>query len=162
MGLPLTTQISARARRLRGAAVVLLVIAGTVNYFDRAAVSVGNPDIRQELGLTYGQMGLLLSAFAWAYGLAQIPAGALVDRFGPRRTLAAGMVLWSIAQIAAAGAGSLVQFVAARIALGIGESPMYLGGTRVCADWYAARERAWPIALFNSSSAWRRRLPLRS
>jgi sugar phosphate permease len=133
--------------------VTLLVIAGCVNYLDRAAVSVGNPDIRHDLHLSFAQMGLLLSAFAWSYGAAQIPAGAAVDRFKPRAALGLGLVLWSVAQLAAGFVGSLAQFVAARVALGLGESPMYIGGTRVCADWFALKDRALPIAIFNSSSA---------
>jgi MFS family permease len=111
-------------RRRRTLAVGLLVIAGCVNYFDRSAVAIGNPAIRAELHLSYAQMGFLLSAFAWAYGLAQLPAGALVDKFGPRRTLGAGLVLWSAAQIGASFVTGLGQFVTARIALGLGESPM--------------------------------------
>jgi MFS family permease len=145
--------VSARTRRLRTIAVTLLVVAGCVNYLDRSAVSVGNPEIRAALHLSYGQMGLLLSAFAWSYGLAQIPAGAAVDRFGPRRALGVGLVLWSFAQLGAGLVGSLGQFIAARVALGLGESPMYIGGTRVCADWFPRRDRAPPIAIFNSSSA---------
>lgn len=144
---------SQRTRKIRTIAVTLLVLAGCVNYFDRAAVAVANPEIRAELGLSYSEMGLLLSAFAWSYGLAQIPAGVLVDRFGPRRSLGVGMVLWSLAQIAGGAVTSLHQFVAARIALGLGESPMYIGGTRVCADWFPSKQRALPIAIFNSSSA---------
>jgi MFS family permease len=147
------TGVSARTRRLRVTAVGLLVAAGFVNYLDRSALSIGNTEIRHALGLSYSQMGLLLSAFAWSYGLAQIPAGALVDRFGPRRALGAGMVLWSLAQMAAGLVSSFGTFIAARIALGLGESPMYIGGTRVCADWFALKQRALPIAIFNSSSA---------
>ncbi len=145
--------VSPATRRQRKRAVALLVIAGCVNYLDRSALAVGNPAIRADLHLSFEQMGLLLSAFAWAYGLAQIPAGAAIDRYGPRRALGVGLVLWSAAQIAAGFIGSLPQFVAARIALGLGESPMYLGGTRVCADWFALKDRALPIAIFNSSSA---------
>jgi len=145
--------LSPATHRRRNIAVVLLVVAGCVNYLDRSAVAVGNPEIRASLHLSFSQMGLLLSAFAWAYGLAQIPAGAMVDRFGPRRALGAGLVLWSLAQIGAGFVGSLAQFVAARVALGLGESPMYIGGTRVCADWFTLKARAWPIAIFNSSSA---------
>jgi MFS family permease len=145
--------VSSATRRRRTLAVALLVIAGSVNYLDRSAVSVGNPEIRSALHLSFTEMGLLLSAFAWAYGLAQIPAGAAVDRFGPRRTLGLGLVLWSVAQIAAGFVASLGQFIAARVALGLGESPMYIGGTRVCADWYPLKSRALPIGIFNSSSA---------
>lgn len=144
---------SPATRRRRNIAVALLVAAGCVNYFDRSAVAVGNPAIRATLHLSYGQMGLLLSAFAWSYGLAQLPAGALIDRSGPRRVLGAGLVLWSAAQLGAAFVTGLGPFIAARVALGLGESPMYIGGTRICADWFALRERAVPISLFNASSA---------
>jgi MFS family permease len=146
-------QFSPRTKRLRLIAVTLLVVAGCVNYLDRSAVAVGNPDIRHDLHLSFSQMGLLLSAFAWAYGLAQIPAGLAIDRFGPRRALGVGLVVWSVAQLGAGFVGSLGQFVAARIGLGLGESPMYIGGTRVCADWFAIKDRALPISIFNSSSA---------
>ena len=145
--------VSPATRRQRNRAVALLVIAGCVNYLDRSALAVSTPEIRADLHLSFEQMGLLLSAFAWTYGLAQIPAGAAVDRYGPRRALGVGLVLWSTAQISASFVGSLTQFVTARVALGLGESPMYLGGTRVCADWFALKRRALPIAIFNSSSA---------
>ncbi len=149
----LRPELARLTKRRRIWAVCLLVIAGCVNYLDRSAVAVGNPEIRHDLGLSFEQMGLLLSAFAWAYGLAQIPAGLAVDRFGARRALGAGLVLWSIAQLSAGFVGTLGQFVAARIGLGLGESPMYIGGTRVCADWFALKARALPISIFNSSSA---------
>jgi sugar phosphate permease len=148
-----TFGFSPRTHRLRTIAVVLLVVAGCVNYLDRAALAVGEPEIRQALGLSYSKMGLLLSAFAWSYGLAQIPAGTLIDRFGARRILGSGLILWSLAQIAASFVASFAQFITARAALGLGESPMYVGGTRVCADWFALKDRALPIAIFNSSSA---------
>lgn len=138
---------------MRVIALVLLMVAGTVNYLDRSALSIGNSAIRHDLHLSDGQMGALLSVFAVAYGLAQLPVGVLIDRFGPRRVLGASLVLWSLAQSAAAFSGSLLQFAAARTALGIGESPMYLAGTKVCTNWFSRQERAWPIGLFNASSA---------
>ena len=77
----------------------------------------------------------------------------LIDRFGPRRSLTIGLCLWSLAQTAAGAVGGLGQFIAARIALGVGEAPMYLSGTKVCTAWFHARDRAWPIGLCNASSA---------
>lgn len=139
--------------RLRRRALALLITAGLVNYLDRAALSIATPHIQAELHLDYTQMGLLLSAFAWAYGLAQLPAGALVDRAGPGRVLGASLSLWSTAQAAAGLATTLPQLFVARLALGFCESPLYLGGTRVCAEWYPRAQRALPIALFNASSA---------
>ena len=70
----------ASIRRKQRTALIMLVIAGTLNYLDRSTLSVANPLIRQELGLSIADMGLLLSAFLWAYAFAQLPGGALVDR----------------------------------------------------------------------------------
>ena len=101
---------SARVRHRRTAALALLVVAGCVNYMDRSAVAIANGPIRHDLGLSLTAMGVLLSAFAWAYGVAQIPAGLLVDRFGPRRVLAVFLALWSGAQIFTAFSRALVPF----------------------------------------------------
>src|SRR3954467_14279079 len=88
-------------RKRQRTALIMLVVAGTLNYVDRATLSVANPLIRQELGLSIADMGLLLSAFLWAYAFAQLPGGALLDRLGPRRVLGAGLVIWSVAQATA-------------------------------------------------------------
>ena len=103
------------------------MVAGTVNYLDRSALSIGNSAIRADLHLSDTQMGLLLSVFALAYGVAQLPVGILIDRFGPRRILGGGLMLWSLAQTASGFVGGLGQFIAARTVLGIGESPIVPG-----------------------------------
>jgi sugar phosphate permease len=86
-----------RVIRAQRTALCILVLSGTVNYLDRATLAVANPLIREDLGLNVAQMGLLLSAFLWAYAFSQLPAGALVDRVGPRRLLGIGLTLWSFA-----------------------------------------------------------------
>jgi MFS family permease len=68
---------------VQASALALLVIAGTLNYVDRAALSIANPLIREELGLSISDMGLLLSAFLWAYAFSQLPGGALTDHCRP-------------------------------------------------------------------------------
>src|SRR5579885_2044208 len=89
-----------QGRALRTAILALLVLGGVVNFLDRSALSVANTVIREELHLSGTQMGALLSAFSLAYGLAQLPAGWLLDRFGARAVMSAGMLLWSEAQMA--------------------------------------------------------------
>ena len=138
---------------LRWAAVGLLVLAGCINFIDRSAVSIALPAIRADLHLSPGEAGLLLSAFAWSYALAQLPAGSLVDRVGARTALAAGLAAWSLVQAASGLVGSLAQFIAARVALGLGEAPMFVGGARVCADRFAPAERALPMGLLNASAS---------
>ena len=138
---------SARLRRIQRHSLCLITLAGTLNFIDRSALAVANPLIRTDLGLSVGEMGLLLSAFLWVYALAHLPAGALVDRFGPRRLLAASIFAWSLAQ----GLGGLVtgfgQFVAARGLLGVTEAPLFPSLVRVVRDWYPAKARGLPTGI---------------
>ena len=122
------THAPTRVRRAQRSALTMLVVAGTLNYLDRSTLSIANPLIRQELGLSIADMGLLLSAFLWAYAFAQLPGGALVDRVGPHRLLSAGLALWSVAQAVAGFVTSFWQFSIARVFLGLGEAPMFSSG----------------------------------
>ncbi|MFI4934295.1 MAG: MFS transporter [Caulobacterales bacterium] len=148
----MTRDPPAALRRGQRLMLGLLLLAGVTNYVDRVALSVANPLIRADLHLSVGQMGVLLSAFLWAYALAQLPVGALVDRLGPRRLLAGALVLWSGAQAAAGAAGGLGAFAAARMALGIGEAPQFPVGARVVAAWFAPKDRGFATGVFNSAS----------
>ena len=133
--------------------VALLVAAGCVNYVDRSTLSIANHDISREMHLTPGQMGALLSAFAWAYALCQLPVGALTDRVGPRRMLAGGMAAWSLAQIVSGFVPNFGQFVTVRAALGVGESPMFTAGARATVNWFPVKRRGLPLGLFNAASS---------
>jgi MFS family permease len=117
---------------VRGVAVALLVLAGCINFIDRSAVSIALPAIQADLHLSAAEAGLLLSAFAWSYAVAQLPAGSLVDRVGARAALAGGLAVWSMVQMATSLVMGLRGFIVARVALGLGESPMFVGGARVC------------------------------
>lgn len=130
----------------------MLVVCGVVNYLDRATLAVANEYIRADLGLSLGQMGLLLSAFSWSYALCQLPVGALVDKVGPRWLLGIGLVVWSLAQIAGGFAATFGWFVVARIALGIGEAPQFPSAARVVSNWFPLRARGVPTGVYNSAS----------
>jgi sugar phosphate permease len=141
-----------RIRRSQTLALVLLVVCGVINYLDRATLAVANEFIRADLGLSLGQMGLLLSAFSWSYALCQLPVGALVDKIGPRWLLGIGLVVWSLAQAAGGLASTFGYFVIARIALGIGEAPQFPAAARVVSNWFPARSRGAPTGIYNSAS----------
>jgi MFS family permease len=130
----------------------MLVLSGCVNYVDRATLAIANPYIREDLGISVASMGLLLSAFLWAYAFSQLPTGALVDRLGPRRLLSLGLTIWSAAQFAGGLVGSFGQFFGARVALGIGEAPQFPTGARVVRDWFNVRQRGTATGVFNCAS----------
>jgi len=133
-------------------ALALLLLAGAVNYVDRITLSLAAPLISAELHLKAGAMGVLLSAFLWSYAIAQAPAGALIDRLGPRRLLGGALVLWSAAQGATGLAAGLPQLIGARLALGVGEAPQFPLGARVVRTSFAARRRGLATGVFNSAS----------
>jgi sugar phosphate permease len=143
---------SPRMRRGQILALVLLVVCGVINYLDRATLAVANEFIRADLGLSLGQMGLLLSAFSWSYALCQMPVGALVDKIGPRWLLGIGLVLWSLAPAAGGLAATFGWFLIARIALGIGEAPQFPAAARVVSNWFPLRARGAPTGIYNSAS----------
>jgi len=141
-----------RVRRIQRTALALLLLSGVINYIDRATLSIANPLIRQDLGLSVGEMGLLLSAFLWAYAFAQLPAGALVDRFGARIMLTVSLATWSVAQAFGGVVSSFGQFFAARMVLGIGEAPQFPTSAKVVRDWFGKKERGAATGIWNSSS----------
>ncbi len=132
---------------------MLLVAGGALNYVDRATLSVANQMIQKELGIPVARMGLLLSAFLWAYAFAQLPVGGMIDRFGPRRMLGLGLFSWSVAQAAGGFVTNFGSFVAARLALGVGEAPLFPGGARVVRDWFGINERGFATGLCQSASS---------
>jgi sugar phosphate permease len=145
-------QKSQRLKRIQVVAVVFLTVAGIVNYLDRSTLSIANHLVSQELHLSASQMGLLLSAFSLSYAFAQLPVGALLDRFGSRVMLGLGMLIWSIAQVAGGFIQTLNHFLAARVVLGVAEAPLFPAGAKVVNEWFAVRERGRPTGTFISSS----------
>ncbi|WP_405951235.1 MFS transporter [Streptomyces prunicolor] len=138
--------------RIRWVLVALLVIGGVVNYLDRATLSVANTTIAGEFGLNATEMGVLLAAFSWPYAIANLPAGYLVDRFGPKRMYAWAAGLWSLMTMVTAVAHSFGVLYAARVALGVAESPFFTASLKVNERWFNKDERALPISIVNTGS----------
>jgi MFS family permease len=142
-----------RIRAIQNSSLTLIFLICLLNYMDRGTLSVANPLIRKELGLSISQMGVLLSAFLWPYAFALLVAGGLVDRWRPRRMLTSAMIVWSIAQGIAGFIVSYGQFLAARALLGIGEAPMFPTAARVVKDWYHEGDQALGVGIWNGAPA---------
>jgi len=106
----------------RWAVVTFIFLGILVSYVDRGNLGIAAPAIMREFGFSPGAMGVLLSAFFWTYATFQIPAGALVDRFGIRRSYAAAFLLWSIASAAIGLSRSRGEIVLFRMMLGMAEA----------------------------------------
>jgi len=112
-----------------------------ITYLDRGIISVAQPEIRQQFGLTLGQMGLVLAAFTWAYALGQVPVGWLGDRLGPKKVLTVLLAWTSRSAMLTGAATGLGTLFTARFLLGIGEAGAFPVASRGMQLWFAPAER---------------------
>jgi len=110
-------------------------------YIDRACISTAKDPIAGDLGLSDNQMGWVLSAFALGYALFQVPGGLMADRFGPRRILAAIIMLWSLFTALTGAAKAYFQILLVRFFFGAGEAGAFPGISRAIYSWIPMRER---------------------
>jgi MFS transporter, ACS family, D-galactonate transporter len=149
MSTPSTTGHTRVSGALWGV-LVLLVLSVSINYIDRSNLSIAAPSIKQELGISASQLGLLLSAFFWTYSAFQIVSGWLVDRFHVGWVLAAGFFLWSGATAATGLVGSFAAFFALRLLLGAGESVAYPCYSKILAAHFAEHQRGLANSLIDA------------
>jgi sugar phosphate permease len=121
----------------------LISLMYLITYLDRVNISTVAPVISKEFGFDKVTMGIIFSAFVWAYALFQVPGGWLNDRFGPRRVLAIIVAYWSVMTAATAAATGAVSFVIVRFLFGIGEGGAFPGATRAMQLWYPRHERGF-------------------
>jgi ACS family glucarate transporter-like MFS transporter len=149
--------MTAQPTRIRYVILLLLFLVTTINYADRAILSIVGSSMQKELGITPVQMGLLFSAFAWAYVLGQIPGGWLLDRFGTKRVYAWSIFLWSTFTILQATVGwysvsvAIVVMFVLRFMVGLAESPSFPGNSRMAAAWFPSAERGTAAGIFTSA-----------
>ena len=120
--------------------LAMLVILGMVTFLDRINISVAGSSIMHDLGLSPAEWGWVQSAFILSYGLMQIPMGALGDRYGHRKILAAIVLWWSAFTAFTGLAGGLASLLVIRFMFGIGEAGSSPCSTGVISRWFEKHE----------------------
>jgi MFS transporter, ACS family, glucarate transporter len=139
--------------------VAMLFAASTINYADRATLSIAGTPIAAELHLDPVAMGYVFSAFGWAYVIGQLPGGWLLDRFGSKLIYGLSLLSWSlftflqgfVAQVGLSAAGVIVLLFILRFMVGLAEAPSFPANGRIVAAWFPKAERGTASAIFNSS-----------
>jgi MFS transporter, ACS family, glucarate transporter len=145
-----------RRSRVRLFIVTMLFLVTTVNYADRATLSIAGSALSKELGLDAIAMGYVFSAFGWSYVIAQVPGGWLLDRFGSRWVYAFSIMIWSLFTMMQGwigfftGASAVVVLFALRFLVGLAEAPSFPANARIVAAWFPGNERGTASAFFNS------------
>ena len=130
----------------------LISLMYLITYLDRVNISTAAPEISKEFGFDKITMGIIFSAFVWAYAIFQVPGGWLSDRFGARPVLAAIVAYWSVMTAATAMATGSLSFFIIRFLFGAGEAGAFPGATRAMQVWYPRRERGLVQGLTHSAS----------
>lgn len=132
--------------------LVLLVVSVAINYFDRGSLSIAAPALKDELGISVSQLGVLLSALFWTYATFQIVSGWLVDRFPVEWVLPAGFFLWSIAETGTSLVKGFGGLLVLQLMLGMGESVAYPCYSKILAEHFAEHQRGFANACIDAGA----------
>ncbi len=136
-------------RKKRWQMVLLLFVAGIVNYLDRSALSVAAPLVMRDLALTPADLGLVFSSFFVGYALFNFIGGWASDKLGGKRVFTLAMGVWSTFCALTAAAGGFASLLVIRVCFGVGEGPLSSTMNKVVNTWFPHREAASAVGYAN-------------
>ncbi|QTH23386.1 MFS transporter [Rhizorhabdus wittichii] len=127
----------------------VLGLAHTVAIIDRFVMVLVTEPIRAAMHLTDTQLGMLQgTGFALLYCGFAIPLGAMADATSRRNLIAIGLVMWSLATMAAAFTTSFGTLFATRVLVGMGEACLIPAGMSLLTAYFAPSNLARGTAIF--------------
>jgi predicted MFS family arabinose efflux permease len=124
-----------------------------LSYLFRAVNAVVGPDLATDLHLSAAGLGLLTSAYLFAFALFQLPLGVLLDRFGPRRVQAALLACAAAGSLLFAIGQGLATLALARALIGLGFAGGLMSGFKAVVLWVPEPRRALANAAIMSCGA---------
>jgi len=106
------------------------------SYFHRVAPSVMVSDLMRDFAVGGAVLGTLSALYFYPYALLQVPLGAILDRWGPRRVLSAAALLCAVGTVVLSTAQSVEMAYLGRILIGIGASFAWIGTLILVAIWF--------------------------
>jgi sugar phosphate permease len=113
-----------------------------VNYLDRVNLSIAAPTMMKELAIQPALFGFVLAAFSLGYAVAQIPGGALADRFGAKILLIASPILWSVFTGMTGFVASFIALAIVRVLFGLAEGLSNGASFKLIGDYFPSHERS--------------------
>jgi MFS family permease len=113
-----------------------------LSYLYRTVNAVISPELVRELGLAPSALGLMTSAYFVAFAAVQIPAGIMLDRFGPRRVEPALLVVAGTGALGFALAADVPGLLFARALIGLGVATCLMAPLKAISTWYASDRQA--------------------
>jgi predicted MFS family arabinose efflux permease len=126
---------------------VLLVLA-TLNFADRAILAVLSQPIKEDLGLTDAELGILQGlGFAILYSVLGLPLGWLAERVNRKNLIAVCVGVWSLMTALCGMAGSFVTLLLGRVGVGIGEAGFQPPMASLVSDHFRSDRRGTVISI---------------
>ena len=102
--------------------IALVGLAHGTSHFYHVMLAALIPWLKPEFGLSYSELGLLMTIFFVVSGVGQAMAGFVVDRLGARTVLFSGIALLGLSAVLLSGAHSYVQLMLGAFLAGCGNS----------------------------------------
>jgi nitrate/nitrite transporter NarK len=134
----------------RGAAltVTLVVICQGFNMLTVGGIALFLPLIREDLGMSFAQAGLLSALSTFTYALGQIPAGLLADRFGPKRLFFLGILGSTLLSLNFSTLHTYAGAIANQIASGAFRALIFAPGLSLVASWFPPDRKATAMGVY--------------
>lgn len=124
-----------------------------LSYLLRTVNAVISPDLTRDLALSAADLGLLTSAYFLTFGMAQIPLGIALDRYGPKRVEGFLLLLAAVGAAAFALGETLGQLGLARGLIGLGVSACLMAGLKGFAMWYPPERQSSMVGFIMAAGA---------
>jgi sugar phosphate permease len=119
---------------------LLIFLCYALVFFHRLCPAVIAMDIQASFGLSGTLLGVLASAYFYAYAFMQLPTGLLADSWGPRKTVSSFFILAGIGSILMGFAPNLTIAILGRILVGIGVSTVFVCNFKLLSEWFTVRQ----------------------
>ncbi|MFP6558107.1 MFS transporter [Paraburkholderia sp. B3] len=131
--------------------LVLLALGLMISFVDRTSLSAALADRHfiREFALTSVERGWLNSAVFWSYGLAQMPMGWLVDRYGVKWLYTVCFAVWCIAAAATGLVTTLAALIVVRLVIGLAESVVIPATYRYLANHFEETQKGTALGIFS-------------
>lgn len=146
------TQESAEiSSRVAGYGLFMLTLVYAFNFVDRQILVILQEPIKNDMGLSDAQLGLLSGfSFAVVYILAGLPIAYWADRSNRRNIIAAALTIWSGMTAVSGLAQNYTHLLLARIGVGIGEAGGSPPAHSMISDYYPPQRRATAMAIYTT------------
>jgi MFS family permease len=105
----------------------------------RTALGVAGVEALDRFGIGASALAALSITQIAAYAILQVPAGRLLDRFGPRTVMVSGSLLMAVGQVLMATTNNYTWALVARVLIGAGDAPIFISASRLVAHWFPPR-----------------------